>query len=370
MSLQSEIEANRKKISTDAYPMSVGELINLYRDGELIIDPEYQRLFRWSEEQKAKLVDSLLLGIPLPSIFVSQCDDGRWELIDGLQRISTILELVGILKGQDGVQKPPLVLQGTKLLPSLRGKVWSEDDSGEDPNALPSTERLLIKRSRIQVQIIKKESDAASKFELFQRLNALGSPLEPMEVRNSLLSMINPAFAVWIKTLAEHTTFRNCVDLTENQLDQLYDRELVCRFIVFRNITLEDLNGIDDIADFVDDRMVTLVSDPMFDQEKEERIFRSTFDLMWSSFEDESFRRFDFASDRYKGGFLVSAFEVLALGLGYRDPDAKPVDLAALKRAAKELWRTPEFTRNSGAGVRASTRIKHTVPLGRDLLSA
>lgn len=63
---------NRKRINTDAYPMSVGELVNMYRDGELIIDPEYQRLFRWSDEPKANLVDSLLLGIPLrPSLCLS-----------------------------------------------------------------------------------------------------------------------------------------------------------------------------------------------------------------------------------------------------------------------------------------------------------
>jgi hypothetical protein len=370
LSLQTEIEANRKRINTDAYPMSVGELVNMYRDGELIIDPEYQRLFRWSDEQKASLIDSLLLGIPLPSIFVSQRDDGKWELIDGLQRVSTILELVGILKNPDGSIRPRLILHATKLLPSLKGKYWVDDDPHQDQDALPSTERLLIKRSRIQVQIVKKESDASSKFELFQRLNSLGAPLQPMEIRNSLLSMIDSRFAVWIKELAEDPNFRTCIDLSDNQLDQLYDRELVCRFIAFRQVAVDQLRDVDEIADFVDDRVVSLISDQSFDQAFEGRVFSATFQLFESALRDDSFRRFDSVAGKFKGGFLVSAFEVLALGLGHRNPIAKPVQASDLARIARELWTNPTFTKNSGAGVRASTRIKQTIPLGRALLPA
>lgn len=98
---------------------------------------------------------------------MSQRDDGKWELIDGLQRVSTILELVGIPKNPNGSIKPRLVLHATKLLLSLNGKYWEDNDSNDDPDVLPATERLLIKRTRIQVQIVKRESDASSKFEMF-----------------------------------------------------------------------------------------------------------------------------------------------------------------------------------------------------------
>lgn len=345
--------------------MSVGELVNMYRDGELIINPEYQRLFRWKNEQKANLVDSLLLGIPLPSIFVSQRDDGRWELIDGLQRVSTILELMGLLRGPKGEILPKTILHGTKLLPSLKGKYWVDEDSPLDADALPSTERLVIKRSRIQVQIVKRESDTRSKYELFQRLNALGTPLQPMEIRNSLLSMIDPDFAAWIKSLAEDIYFLSCVDLSDNALDQLYDRELVCRFIVFRNIIEEDLKDIDEIADFIDDRMVLLASDQQFDRQKEEAIFRATFHLFRDVLGDNSFRRYDVRKKEFKGGFLVSAFEVLALGVGHRDPTRNKIESYSLEQAARDIWSASTFLKNSGAGVRASTRIKQTIPLGR-----
>lgn len=72
---------------TDAYQMSIGEIVNMYSEKEITIDPEFQRLFRWDIGQKSKLIESLLLGIPLPSIFVFENEEGGWELIDGLQRI-------------------------------------------------------------------------------------------------------------------------------------------------------------------------------------------------------------------------------------------------------------------------------------------
>ena len=68
---------------------SVGEIVNLYRDKEIDLEPAFQRLFRWSTEQQTKFIESLLLGYPVPAIFVYQKEDGIWEVIDGVQRISS-----------------------------------------------------------------------------------------------------------------------------------------------------------------------------------------------------------------------------------------------------------------------------------------
>ena len=124
MSLKEEIDARRAEIRSDGYPMSIGELINLYRDDELDIHPEFQRFYRWSDEQKSRLIESILLGIPIPTIFVSQREDGVWDVIDGLQRLSTIFQMVGILRDEKGELVPPLVLKRTKYLPSLEGLKW------------------------------------------------------------------------------------------------------------------------------------------------------------------------------------------------------------------------------------------------------
>jgi hypothetical protein len=124
MDLEDQILQRSKEISTDAYAMSVGEMISLYKDDELDIHPEFQRFFRWTSGQKSRLIESLLLGIPLPSLFVSQRPDGTWDVIDGLQRLSTILQLTGDLKDVDGRTVEPLVLEKTRYLPDLEGKTW------------------------------------------------------------------------------------------------------------------------------------------------------------------------------------------------------------------------------------------------------
>src|SRR5438132_4452 len=108
--LQQQIDERRKEIHTDGYPMSIGEIQNLYAEGDLDIHPEFQRFFRWSPEQKARWIESILIGIPLPSIFVSQQPDGKWDVIDGLQRLSTIFEFMGILKDDKDQPVKPLVL--------------------------------------------------------------------------------------------------------------------------------------------------------------------------------------------------------------------------------------------------------------------
>lgn len=116
MALKEEISKKRKDMVVDSYPMSIGEVMNLYKDGELDVHPEFQRFFRWDEEQKTKLIESILLGIPIPPIFVSQKLDGTWDVIDGQQRLSTILQFLHVLKKDDGEKYPPLILRSTKFL--------------------------------------------------------------------------------------------------------------------------------------------------------------------------------------------------------------------------------------------------------------
>jgi hypothetical protein len=118
--LEKEIDEAKRLVKTDAYMLSIGEIVNMYKDKELVVNPDFQRLFRWEIGQKSKLIESLLLGIPIPSIFVFEKEDSTWELIDGLQRISTLLEFMGQLRNPaTGATEPPTALVATKYLPSL-----------------------------------------------------------------------------------------------------------------------------------------------------------------------------------------------------------------------------------------------------------
>src|ERR1043166_4388725 len=106
--LKDEIDNAQRFVKTDAYQISIGEVVNMYKNEEFVINPDFQRLFRWEIGQKSRLIESLLLGILLPSLFVFEKEDSKWELIDGLQRISTLLEFMGELHDPaTGQLRPP-----------------------------------------------------------------------------------------------------------------------------------------------------------------------------------------------------------------------------------------------------------------------
>jgi uncharacterized protein with ParB-like and HNH nuclease domain len=96
--LDETISTKRNSLKTDRLDMSFGELMSLFDAGDLFITPEYQRVFRWSLFQQTRFIESVLLGIPIPPIFVAEDDEGKWEVVDGLQRISTIFAFFGVLE--------------------------------------------------------------------------------------------------------------------------------------------------------------------------------------------------------------------------------------------------------------------------------
>ena len=362
MSLQNEIDTTRAEIRTDSYPMSIGELISLYENKEIDIHPEFQRFFRWTSFQKARLIESIFLGIPIPQIFVAQRKDGVWDVVDGLQRLSTIFQFVGILKDENNEILQPLILEKTKYLPSLENKKW--DDPSDEENSLTVPQRLLLKRSKIDISIILKESDDKSKYELFQRLNTGGSPLSNQEVRNSILVMIDNRYYRWMRDLSQYDGFRESVLLTDRAIEEQYDMDLVLRFLIFRTMPEKDLKEIGDINEFLTEQMIDAVSGNKFNIEEETKAFEHTFSFLKETFGSDSFRRYDPEKDKFVGGFLISAYELVALGVGYnyKSISKKPIDVV---RITKNLWMNESFTSRSGSGIRASSRIPNTLSLGR-----
>ncbi|NJL64533.1 MAG: DUF262 domain-containing protein [Methylacidiphilales bacterium] len=176
--LQAEIDSKRKQIRSDRYSMSIGEWIALYEQGEIEIYPVFNKGLRWSESQKVKFIESILLGIPISSIFVYQGNSGIWEVVDGLQRLSTIYQFVGILKDEFGKLLPPFTLQKTEYLPSLAGKLWKDINhlEGSDIGFTPE-QRLLVRKAKINVNIVSAESNPQFKYDLFLRLNTVDSNL-------------------------------------------------------------------------------------------------------------------------------------------------------------------------------------------------
>lgn len=352
--LISQIDARRKEIFTDSYPMSIGELVNLYKDGEIDINPSFQRFFRWSHQQKVSLIESVLLGIPIPSIFVAQRDDGVWDLVDGLQRISTILSLMGELKDDKGNLQPPLTLKGTKYLPGLDGKVWSGDENNEIEKSI----KMAFKREKIEIKIIKKESDVNTKFELFQRLNTGGSELSEQEVRNCLLIMLDKDAYDCLDELSKYQSFRDSVSITERLCDERYDMELVLRLFVLGNSNAQELRGIEEVSEYLTNKVTDFTSD-RFDWNSESEFFKKTFDLIYEVMEDDSFKKFDFQRGAFRGGFHLSAYEVLATGV-YKSLKCGVVSedeiRKTIKSSSKDIFGDDIFIKHSGSGAKANYR--------------
>ena len=364
MALQEEIDVMRKEIRTDSYSMSIGEWISLYEKEEIDIHPEFQRFFRWTDLQKTRLIESILLGIPIPPVFVSQREDGVWDVVDGLQRLSSIYQFAGILTDEDGNTIDPLILSGTKYLPSLEGMKWN--DAYDLDNSLTTAQRLFIKRAKIDVTMIQKESDQIAKYELFQRLNTGGSLATLQEVRNCIMVMYNKDMYFWMRELSQLETFKECIALTDKAIEEQYDLELVLRFIVFRTLDEDGLKKAKDVGAFLTDRMVEIAQSKNFDFNTEAEAFKITFELLYNSTGSNSFRKYEAGRDRFSGGFLVSPYETIALGVGYnyKALSQTPVDL---RERVKSVWTNETYGAWSGSGITAARRIPRIIPLGREI---
>ncbi|MFO0952419.1 MAG: DUF262 domain-containing protein [Isosphaeraceae bacterium] len=364
--LQMQIDERRKEIHTDGYSMSIGEIQNLYLDGDLDIHPEFQRFFRWNIQQKSRWIESILLGIPLPSVFVSQQQDGKWDVVDGLQRLSTILEFMGILRDEERKLLPPLVLEGATYLKALDKKKWSDPHDPE--NSLTAEQQRYVKRAKIDIKIILRQSHESAQYELFQRLNSGGSGLTAQELRNCMLVSINRDVFYWLASLTKHEPFQRCISLPEKLYKEAYDMELALRFILLRRIPLKDLPPYGTpLGEFLTEKMVEMASSPRLDRKEEEAAFKGVFDLLDTALESDSFRKFDQRKGRFTGGFSVSAFEVIGLGIGWDSAQFlrthTPDEVAALVKS--EVWSDTSFL--TSTGLAAASRLPKTLERGRSI---
>lgn len=362
--LLEEIVNAQRLVRTDAYQMSVGEIVSMYDEGDLVIDPEFQRLFRWQIGQKSKLIESLLLGIPIPSIFVFEKPDGKWELIDGLQRIATILEFMGRLRGPDSGILPPSILEATKYLPSLYNTVWESSDiihaeAGNDLVPLDKASQLSIRRSRIGVEILKRPSDELTKFDLFQRLNAGGTQANPQELRNCIILMVNSDYYRAIKEEANTPVFISVSGVNEDQIEKQRHLELAVRFLVHVFVPYD---GKLDVEEYIDEGIVKLARAANIDAVH--KTISRTFELLHNVAGDDILRRFD--GQRHTGKVGLVGIEGIAVGVA-RNIDAilaLPNPIEFVRAKVQAFWSQNESTGLTSPGLRGTVRIQRTIPFG------
>lgn len=363
--LNEEIDSAQRLVKTDAYQMSVGEIINMYKEGELVINPDFQRLFRWEIGQKSKLIESLLLGIPLPSIFVFEKENAKWELIDGLQRISTLLEFMGELKNATNDQpEPPIALVSTRYLPSLDKTVWDRNELIADvpvteQNPLTGPQQFAIKRSRLSVEILKRPSDNATKYDLFQRLNAGGTVANPQELRNCIIIMVNREYASFMRELSTQVPFLAVLSASDDQIEKQRHMEYVSRFLVYSYVPYD---GKLDVEEFIDEGIVALAA--ANETQPANIAFSATFNLLNQSFGQNALRRLE--NGTHSGRVGLAAFECIAIGIAKNITSIqnKSDAVGYVRQRIQEFWQAPGIDNFFVPGLRGTVRIQRTIPFG------
>jgi len=296
--LKKQIETQRNLLNTDRLDVSFGEIMSMYERKEIVIKPAFQRYFRWDEEQRTRFIESLLLGIPIPPIFVAEDGSGVWELVDGLQRVSTVLSFFGVLRSEDeGVRSKNnwCLTEGDRV----------EALEGFNYETIPNPFRLNIKRATCRVEILRWNTDYDMRFELFNRLNTGGSPLTAQEIRNCIYRDISNKFNDFLKKSAENKDFLALIDLDDEQYERLYHEELALRFISLYNNSSQVRTSI---AQHMTSFMKSALDNEGFDYAKYGKIFSEVFALL-SPLGRDIFRQKD-------GKFATALYDVITIGVG------------------------------------------------------
>lgn len=374
--LEDQIINERKEVKTEGLDVTISELANMYSERRVIdIHPEFQRLFRWTITQKTKLIESILLGIPIPPLFVAEDVRTAWDVIDGVQRLSTIFEFLGVLRDDQEEVIKPSVLVGTEKLPTLEGKVW--DNKHEElrhrfsfQDGIGIANRFL--NSKLKIIVVGNESNPNAKYDIFDRLNTGGSKLTPQEIRNALAIMINSDFYTWLRKLSINPEFVKCLPISQKALNEQKDLEYVLRFVVYRHINSAEYSFTDDIHEVLTKKMRDICSENNLDLAVEKEVFDKTFSLLYNSLKDQSFKKYYSKEKRFKGQVMLSSFEIIAIGIAENLERITnlPNPMEYIEEKVTTLYDSDEYkeVQNNISG-RAVSRFTTLVELGRKYFS-
>jgi Protein of unknown function DUF262 len=357
--LKDEIDEAKRSVSTETVQITIGEVANMYTSAELNIIPDFQRLFRWEHNRKSNFIESILIGIPIPPAFVYEKENGTWELIDGLQRISTVLEFMGVLKDPDGGELRRSKLSKTKYLPSLEGVVWEAREEGEE--TLDKALQIFFRRHRIDFQILKHPSDPKTKYDLFQRLNRGGAIANEQEVLTCSMVLANQEFTQRLRQFAGREDFKKIFSLTEEQRKKQEDLKLAVRLVVH---TYKDLPKGTDVQEFLDQAILEVMDEHDADAVLEQVGW--PVETLYRLFGDKALIPPKERVEGIAARFSLRALEGIAVGLA-RNKDAilaKSNSDKFVKNKVAAFWKQQQVADMSTPGFRGTDRLQRSVPFG------
>ena len=266
--LELQLKEQRRTVDFDTFDMQTQELIRMVEAGEIGVAPVYQRKFRWDDKRCSQLIESLMLGIPVPSLMMATNDDNSWEVVDGVQRLSTIVKFAGSDKLRDKLKI------GDALTFSELQKLTDFDGLGYLD--MPSHLQLHFRTRPMKVVTLNDKSDTIVRYDLFERLNTGGVALSAQEIRDCVYQ---GAFSAKLEELAATSDFRRILKLTPLQQRDGTAEECVLRFFAFLHRYKEFDHSV---THFLNTFMEE--STAHFDFASNELIFRNTFSELSKAF--------------------------------------------------------------------------------------
>ena len=256
-----------EKIKVRTTPLLVDSLVARIEHNEIDLAPDFQRSLVWNKKRKCRLIESLLLRIPIPVFYVAADEKENWAVVDGIQRISTIYEYL----------KDQFPLGQLEYLDQLDGQTYS---------TLPRPMQRRINETQFVVNVIEPGTPEDVMFNIFRRINTYGMALNGQEIRHALHS--GPA-REYLKKLAETQDFLEATRRSVKS-DRMADRECVLRFLAFNIDTWEEYNT-DDLDGYLGRAMTKINAMSEDDRERIALDFEKAMRAAFRIFGDDAFRK-------------------------------------------------------------------------------
>lgn len=286
-----------EKINIDTREPTIEQLLRRIDEKALNLAPDFQRQAHiWTPEAKSKLIESILIRIPLPAFYIDGTNEDEWVVVDGLQRLSALNQFV-IDKSERRLK-----LTGLEYLKELNNKNYDE---------LERRYQRRILETQVTVYLIEKGTPLEVKYNIFKRINTGGVRLSNQELRHAL----NPGEAIkFLATLASFSEFKRVVNLSDSKKKRMDDREFVLGFLAFYLISYKEYK--DETRDSFFSKALSKINNLSTDQIKPiEEIFKKAMIAAFDIFGNNAFRK---VSQKNKRKFPInkSLFEVWSVNLG------------------------------------------------------
>lgn len=316
-------ERKQRELVTSTVDYNLRTLHDLISNKTIDMSPQYQRRYRWDTVRQSKLIESFLMNVPVPPIFLNEDKYGQYSVIDGKQRLQAIHLFFDNL----------LVLRDLKVFSDIDGMRFLE---------LPvPLQNVISTRPTLRVIIILRQSDQDVKYEVFQRLNTGGVRLNAQEIRNST----NPGpLNDLILSLSEDKRFHLLLGIKNKDKSAIYqemrDAELVLRFFAFRN-TWEDFNGA--MKRNMDDFMADNAKMTENDLNEAKHDFISALSIVQAAFGNHAFQRWVPENQQWRQQVLASLYDAEMFACRFFSREKVLVKQEEILETMKSLFSDEEF---------------------------